>query len=654
MSLGQFLAGAGNVSRGMRTAEEAERRARENQLKIEEQNRLADMKARLAQEQLASFQQQATPGLAVPSFPVGPDNGILPQRIVEPPPAPVAPAPAAGLRPGQMPLPPGVVPSEAGAGRGSVNPPMARPDTTVPLTPDEIRQGYNRLALLRAPTAAYDIVQAPAAAGLNLAGRGVNYLFGTNLPTDFPLTPAYDRFVREPEKELKAGVRTVPQPPAAPEKPAKGDKPAAPTAARSPAQYDRPTAYDAIIQQSAQQYGVDATVLKRLIGTESSFSPTAVSPRGEKFGLGIAQIADVHGLSREQRLDPNTAIPFAAQLLGQYLREANGNYEEALLRYKGASSPKGRADMAGPVATILSGAAPADAAAPAAGLTPATATATDQVSVGGTSENWLADPQSIPYEMQRLQTVAQQQAALLTQQRNETARLAQIYMQSGTGPGIETAMRMRESLGQIDAGLMQLQQQFEQSATYMQGMQGIQEFSVANDPRRLAAVWSQYAGVPIGIQPRSDGKFDIIVNGKRTREGLDRSDVINRARLGFDQTYRQQQAAAGAKFNEERFKSILKREEDAANQQAEMVKQIYIERAKGDYALAVEQLRQSRYDVKPTGYEGSMVITPPGVGAVPFFFNASGRTVEIDGVKVTSFSAYPISGLPSFGGQQAR
>jgi hypothetical protein len=186
-------------------------------------------------------------------------------------------------------------------------------------------------------------------------------------------------------------------------------------------------------------------------------------------------------------------------------------------------------------------------------------------------------------------------------------------------------------------------------------MQGIQEFSVANDPRRLAAVWSQYAGVPIGIQPRSDGKFDIIVNGKRTREGLDRSDVIDRARLGFDQTYRQQQSAAGAKFNEKRFESMLKREEEAVKQQAEMVKQIYIERAKGDYAMAVEQLKQFRYDVKPTGAgDGTLIITPPGVGATPFMFNASGRTVEIDGVKVTSFSAYPISGLPSFGGQQAR
>jgi soluble lytic murein transglycosylase-like protein len=112
---------------------------------------------------------------------------------------------------------------------------------------------------------------------------------------------------------------------------------AAPTEPTTPTQptkraqsYDnRVTPYDAIIQQSAAQYGLDPVVFKRLLGTESSFSPSAVSPRGEKFGLGIAQIAAVHGLSREQMLDPNTAIPFAAQLFSQYVQQAGGNVDLA-------------------------------------------------------------------------------------------------------------------------------------------------------------------------------------------------------------------------------------------------------------------------------------------------------------------------------------
>ncbi len=50
MNLGQFLSGAGIASESIRQTEEAERVARENQLKIEEQNRFAAFKAKMAQD----------------------------------------------------------------------------------------------------------------------------------------------------------------------------------------------------------------------------------------------------------------------------------------------------------------------------------------------------------------------------------------------------------------------------------------------------------------------------------------------------------------------------------------------------------------------------------------------------------------------------
>ena len=56
MNFGQLLGGAGVVGQGMRQAEEAERVARQNQLAIEEQNRVADLKKQLAGLQMPSFQ----------------------------------------------------------------------------------------------------------------------------------------------------------------------------------------------------------------------------------------------------------------------------------------------------------------------------------------------------------------------------------------------------------------------------------------------------------------------------------------------------------------------------------------------------------------------------------------------------------------------
>lgn len=645
MNFGQLLGGAGVVGRSWREAENAERVARQNQLAIEEQNRVADLKKQLAGLQMPSFQPVDVAQFTQPFMP----GATMP--MAEAPAAPPA------LRPGQQPLPAGMQPSQAGAGRGMVNPPMAgqpqpqmpatnvpaapaapaAPAGTVPLTPDEIRQGYNRLGLLRTPTAALDVVQAPAAAGLNLASqaaRGINYLFGTELPTpSFSYTPFYDKYVRQPEQQLESGVR-----PAKPEK--KAAAPAAPAGqpTKKAQQYDaKTTPYDAIIAQSAQQYDIDPVVFKRLIGTESSFNPTAVSPRGEKFGLGIAQIAEVHGLTREQRLDPNTAIPFAAQLFSQYLRESNGNYEQALQKYKGASSAGGKAAMSGPIQTILSGIVPSAQAAPAGAAPTPMEVPQTQARNMQMAEFYLANPESIPYEAQQINQMAQQQAALLTRQRNEIAQLAQMYMQSGTSQGIEQAMRMRESIGQIDASLLQLQQQVAQKQTYLQGMQGLRELALANDPRRLAGVLSQYMGVPVGIQPRSDGNYNYFVNGQKVQDGVSPAQLAAMALREFSPEARQAASASAALENE----LALKRKYGDAMVNA--MKDIQKAIIDGEYKLAEERAKQA---------QGKLTIdTNKGVayfqqGNRVFVINPDGKVEEIGGTKVeTPPTARPVAGL---------
>lgn len=643
MNLGQLLGGAGVVSQGWRQAEEAERVARQNQLAIEEQNRVADLKKQLAGLQMPSFQPVDVAQFTQPFMP----GQTMPMGAGEAPAAtPAAPAAPAAPVGGAQPLPAGVQPSQAGAGRGVVNPPLVgQPQPgTVPLTPDQIRQGQNVVALRKAPAALADVIQAPAAAGLNLASqaaRGINYLFGTELPTpQFSMTPFYDRYVRQPEQDLAAGVRRVEPPkpePAAPAQPTKAAQ-----------QYDtKTTPYDALIAQSAQQYGIDPVVFKRLIGTESSFSPTAVSPRGEKFGLGIAQIADVHGLTREQRLDPNTAIPFAAQLFSQYLQQSGGNYEQALQRYKGASSAGGKAAMSGPINTILSGLVPSAQAAPGAPAAlgaPVAGAAPTPLEVPRTqarnmemAEFYLANPESIPFELQQLNQMAQQQAALLTRQRNEAAQLAQVYMRSGTQPGIEAAMRLRENIGQLDASLLQIQQQVGQKQVYLQGMQGLRELATANDPRRLAGVLSQYMGTPVGIQPRPDGKYNYFVNGKKVQDGVSPAQLAAMALKEFSPEARQASAASAALENE---LALKRKYGDAMVNAMRDIQKAIID---GEYKVAEERAKQA---------QGKLTIdTSKGVayfqqGNRVFVINPDGKVEETPLGKVElPPTARPVAGL---------
>jgi soluble lytic murein transglycosylase-like protein len=645
MNLGQLLGGAGVVGQGMRQAEEAERVSRQNQLAIEEQNRVADLKKQLAGLQMPSFQpvnvaqytQQFMPGQAMPmgavSTPVTPQPNLNATPL-----APIA-APAATTSGGIRRMTPAEV-------ERLKQDPYATGQVT--LTPEQIRQGYNRTALVKAPAALLDVVQAPAAAGLNIVSqgaRGINYLFGTELPTpSFSMTPFTDRYVRQPEQELAAGVRTLPPKPTEPTAPAQPTK-------RAQSYDNKVTPYDAIIQQSAVQYGIDPVVFKRLIGTESSFNPTAVSPRGEKFGLGIAQIAAVHGLSREQMLDPNTAIPFAAQLFSQMVQQTGGNVEEALMRYKGATSTGGRTAMSKPIGDILSGLTPsatpaavaaAPGAAPGAARAPAgppTALEVPQTQARNMemAEFYLANPESIPYELQQVNQMAQQQSAFLTQQRNETAQLAQVYMRSGTQQGIEAAMRLRENIGQLDASLLQIQQQVGQKQAYLQGMQGLRELATANDPRRLSGVLTQFMGTPVGIQPRPDGKYNYFLNGKKVQDGVSPAQLAAMALKEFSPEARAASAQSAQLENE----LALKRKYGDAMVNA--MRDIQKAMIDGEYKIAEERAKQ---------LQGKLTIdTSKGVayfqqGNRVFVINPDGKVEETPLGKVElPPTARPVAGL---------
>jgi len=520
----------------------------------------------------------------------------------------------------------------------------------VTLTPDEIRQGYNRTALAKVPAAIADIAQLPGSVGVNVIGqgaRGINYLFGTELPTpSVSLTPWYDQYVRRPEQELATGVRTLPPKPTEPTAPAQPTK-------RAQSYDNKVTPYDVIIQQSATQYGIDPVVFKRLIGTESSFNPTAVSPRGEKFGLGIAQIAAVHGLSREQMLDPNTAIPFAAQLFSQYVQQTGGNVEEALMRYKGATSAGGRTAMSKPIGDILSGLTPsatptavaaAPGAAPGAAPAPAPGAAPTALEVPRTqarnmemAEFYLANPESIPYELQQVNQMAQQQSAFLTQQRNETAQLAQVYMRSGTQQGIEAAMRLRENIGQLDASLLQIQQQVGQKQAYLQGMQGLRELATANDPRRLSGVLTQFMGTPVGIQPRPDGKYNYFLNGKKVQDGVSPAQLAAMALKEFSPEARTASAQSAQLENE----LALKRKYGDAMVNA--MRDIQKAMIDGEYKIAEERAKQ---------LQGKLTIdTSKGVayfqqGNRVFVINPDGKVEETPLGKVElPPTARPVAGL---------
>lgn len=116
------------------------------------------------------------------------------------------------------------------------------------------------------------------------------------------------------------------------------------------------------IERSAAANGINPIVFKRLIGTESDFNPNAVNTiDGQPVAFGVAQIYKSNignkpgQISMEDAMNPEKALPYAAKLFASKLKAAGGDYNEALMMYKGATSAEGRVAMQNPINDILSG-----------------------------------------------------------------------------------------------------------------------------------------------------------------------------------------------------------------------------------------------------------------------------------------------------------
>ena len=448
---------------------------------------------------------------------------------------------------------------------------------------------------------------------------------------------------------------------------------------QSAVQYDAiNTPYDDVMTKAAQQYGIDPVVFKRLIGTESSFKADAINNvNGKPVAFGIAQIYTTNigtkqgQISQADAMDPLKAIPYAAQLFAQYLKEANGNYEQALYRYKGATSVAGRTAMARPIATILSGidqpgvapvqvaaapgttttdvtaptigAAPAAAPAPGVATTPVVAGPIASAATPGVKQT--KEPKSpTSYYLANTNAITGDQKLLSDQYqrvRTDAIRKFQMYQKAGMGAEAEL---VRDQISQLDNS-------YRDGNRLLQAMGTVYQLEYANDPRGVSAAMSFYVGQPVAFQPRSDGNFNMWVNGQKVGEPMTRAQIRDAAREMFDTKYREAKIASQSELGMFAAKEGVKGQVTAATKrdeiQANMIKDVMVETTKGNFNLKQEAMKQG-WTAKPDTATGTWVIIPPAyLGIPPYIYNPTGTKTVVDGVEIQSNAAVPIAGLPS-------
>ncbi len=220
-------------------------------------------------------------------------------------------------------------------------------------------------------------------------------------------------------------------------------------------------------------------------------------------------------------------------------------------------------------------------------------------------------------------SVANPQIQQILQTRSALQRQVALFNQYGFG---DKAWEAASKIQAIDLGLYKNQADL-----------GVYEGATTGNFSRAMSVLSAFTGSPHQVLRRPDGKFDLYVNGKATKAGLDGTQVELLVKTQVDSEYRKQLATLQSERSMEEFKSRLRMAEETnkqvSTQTLQTAREIQLEIIKGNTKLAEKKLEMAGFKAVATGAGDGKVTYSNGLGDF-FVVDTVNNQVEVNGVKL--------------------
>ena len=666
LNMGQLLGGAGIVANRQREAETAMLNQRETLMRVQEANRLQEIRARMGEGATEAASAPFPEFVQSPGTVVGNPNAapaapaaapVAAQPATRPVAQPSNRAPAGAPTTPQLPAAAARTPDQLGsvptdqltAAEFQALSPQERLQRLQNLNRDR-QAAIDRAQLGKAPAAAADVVAggpynaiaggltwAGNALGVPRIGRALGIYDSDVTRVEVPkvgtgsATPYYD-MVRQVEQanqpvteaqlleRLKTGETTRTK---AAQQKFEADIKAAPQN----------------FAKLEQKYGLPAGVLNAVMMTESGGRPGQTSSAGAQ---GYFQFMPETAKQYKVKVnDLNSEADGAARMLRDLLKSSNGDLQTALAGYNwgiGNVQRQGMGNMPAetrnyiPKVLSLMGGGQQTAAPQTVTQAVATGTPTDVANAAATAVKVEPSKDGTMYGPAQLDASARNpQVQQILTTRAALQRQVALFNQYGMG---DKAWEAVSKIQALDLGLYKNQADI-----------GVYEGATTGNFSRAMSVLSTFTGSPHQVMRRPDGNFDLYINGKVAKAGLDGTQVEQLVRTQVDSEYRQQLAKLQTERGQERFKTDEEIRKETSKQVVQTAREIQLEIIKGNNKLAEEKLKLAGFTLTPSGSGDGKAYYRNGLGDL-FVVDPQTKTATINGTTVDlGVSAQRVSGV---------